>query len=126
MDKTHSTESDRAKEVALKTIQRFHKIGYHSAVCEAPLEIAKQETTGGGTFNHDNVKLESVDGGSGGVSECSTGSSGGGIAGGSGDSANGGGRSLFIFSETNLLRKAAKTLIDWGYPFTVTASLTHF
>ncbi|KAM7535463.1 hypothetical protein Aperf_G00000089211 [Anoplocephala perfoliata] len=27
-----------------------------------------------------------------------------------------GGRSLFIFSESNLLRKAAKTLIDWGYP----------
>lgn len=26
-------------------------------------------------------------------------------------------RSLFIFSEDNLIRKFAKTIIEWGYPF---------
>lgn len=134
MDKPHSIESERATEVALKTIQRFHEVTHHDTVCEAPLEIAKRkynlflstaggvETTSGGTSKHDNTKLESVDGS---ASEGSTGS-GGGIGSRSGDGGNGGGRSLFIFSETNLLRKAAKTLIDWGYPFTMTASLAHF
>lgn len=31
-----------------------------------------------------------------------------------GDSNN---RSLFIFSEDNLIRKYAKMIIEWGYPF---------
>ncbi len=35
------------------------------------------------------------------------------------DGEQGNNRSLFIFSENNLLRKAAKTIIDWGYPFPV-------
>jgi hypothetical protein len=28
-----------------------------------------------------------------------------------------GGRSLFIFSEENFVRKYAKIIIEWGYPF---------
>ncbi|KAF7261531.1 hypothetical protein EG68_02506 [Paragonimus skrjabini miyazakii] len=26
-------------------------------------------------------------------------------------------RSLFVFSENNLIRKAARSIIEWGYPF---------
>ncbi|EUB57745.1 Voltage-dependent L-type calcium channel subunit alpha-1D [Echinococcus granulosus] len=126
-------ESERVTEVALKTIQRFHQIGHHSTVCEAPPETAKRKfaffsatarengASSDGTFHRNNVKSDSVDGG--GVGDGSTGSGDGGVGIGSGDSGNGGGRSLFIFSESNLLRKAAKTLIDWGYPFTMTAML---
>ncbi|CDI97594.1 conserved hypothetical protein [Echinococcus multilocularis] len=140
MGKADNMESERATEVALKTIQRFHQIGHHSTVCEAPPETAKRKfaffsATAGengassdGTLDRNNVKSDSVDnGGVGdGVGDGSTGSGGGGVGIGSGDSGNGSGRSLFIFSERNLLRKAAKTLIDWGYPFTMTASLTYF
>ncbi|KAF8570731.1 hypothetical protein P879_02097 [Paragonimus westermani] len=26
-------------------------------------------------------------------------------------------RALFVFSENNLIRKAARSIIEWGYPF---------
>ncbi|VDM33837.1 unnamed protein product [Hydatigera taeniaeformis] len=81
------------------------------------------QTTNDGSSGHDNAKLESVGGGGCAANNGSTSSGGGGLGSGSGASGDVGGRSLFIFSETNLLRKAAKTLIDWGYPFTPSASL---
>lgn len=35
-------------------------------------------------------------------------------------------RSLFIFSEENFIRKYAKIIIEWGYPFYVKKDMTIF
>lgn len=35
-------------------------------------------------------------------------------------------RSLFIFSEENFIRKYAKIIIEWGYPFSVLISELDF
>lgn len=35
-------------------------------------------------------------------------------------------RSLFIFSEENFIRKYAKIIIEWGYPFHVKKDMTIF
>lgn len=93
----HPVETDHATEVALKTIQRFHQIEHQHGLT---LDTAKRnfaflsaELDGERRTNLDfGVEYEAE-------KECKR------------------GRSLFIFSENNLLRKAAKTLIDWGYPF---------
>ncbi|KAM7535462.1 hypothetical protein Aperf_G00000089211 [Anoplocephala perfoliata] len=104
MNKRRSGEVDRAASMALGTIRNLHQKENHG---EAPTEpglrkftffnaaVAEIEAEHAGHMELDTPmarKAEStVDGSSG-------------------------GRSLFIFSESNLLRKAAKTLIDWGYP----------
>ncbi|VUZ42007.1 unnamed protein product [Hymenolepis diminuta] len=35
-----------------------------------------------------------------------------------------GNKLLFIFSEENVIRKYARIIIDWGYPFTILSHLT--
>uniref|UniRef100_A0A5K3ETW1 FRIGIDA-like protein n=1 Tax=Mesocestoides corti TaxID=53468 RepID=A0A5K3ETW1_MESCO len=92
METMHPPDDNRAAEVALKTIQRFHEIAHHSAE-RSPLKVPTVSTgvDGEGASFEGSVLTDGVGGRNG--------------------------RSLFLFSENNMLRKAAKALIDWGYPF---------
>lgn len=104
MEKRRSDEVDRATSISLGAIQRLHQMENHG---EAPTEPGLRKFT---FFNAAVAEMEAEHAGHMEVTmklEKKAGSSGEGS----------GGRSLFIFSESNLLRKAAKTLIDWGYPF---------
>ena len=94
MDIHHSMETDHATEVALKTIQRFHQIEQQVGAIEED-ETSKRKFTFLTAESDINDRRRVIEVGKETTS----------------------GRSLFIFSESNLLRKAAKTLIDWGYPF---------
>ncbi|VUZ48135.1 unnamed protein product [Hymenolepis diminuta] len=97
--------SDRATNVAFQTIQRLHQMSNHSEAnaesgvkkftffnaAVAEMEAERPERTESTLVFRGKVENDGANVGSG--------------------------RSLFIFSENNLLRKAAKALIDWGYPF---------
>lgn len=90
---------ERAATVALQTIQRLHQLGSrlhspHQADVKFTIDtILRDRQLGEMTSTSTNSAQSRT---------WTTGQ---------------GSRSLFVFSKNNMLRKAAKAIIDWGYPF---------
>ncbi len=105
---------DKAAVVALKTIQRFHTFGTggpsstpYATVTGLDSSPSKSSSAEPGKFHLPSMLVSHGDHGNTSSRNSEA----------TGDEAGKGSRSLFLFSENNMLRKAAKAIIDWGYPF---------